>query len=95
MSYTGQVILVYFILILCFAYLSCNIYILATSFEPKTGPFQKGDKVTAFGNIGEVKAISENGMFVHVKFPEFDSLVVFNIDGKFTKWNKNVSLRKI
>lgn len=63
--------------------------------EPKTDPFQKGDKVTAYGNVGEVKSVSENGMFVVVKFPEFDSNVIFNIDGRHASWCKEVSLRHV
>jgi hypothetical protein len=62
--------------------------------KPKTGPFQKGDIVTAFGNTGEVKSISENG-FVIVKFPEFESTVVFNLDGKLMSWNKDAILKKV
>lgn len=57
--------------------------------------FQVGDKVTAFGCIGVVKQISDNGMFVYVRFNEFDGLVNFNIDGRVTSWHKDVSLKKV
>lgn len=57
--------------------------------------FQVGDKVTAFGNQGVVHSISSNGMFVNVKFKDFDSLVVFNIDGRLFKWNKKPTLKKV
>lgn len=57
--------------------------------------FKVNDKVKAFGCTGIVKAISVNGMFVHVKFPEFDSLVVFNIDGKLMSWHKKSSLKLV
>jgi hypothetical protein len=57
--------------------------------------FQVGDKVTAFGNKGVVHSISVNGMFVNVRFKEFDSLTVFYIDGKIHKWNKKPTLKKI
>lgn len=57
--------------------------------------FSAGDTVTAFGNIGTVKRISPNGMFVEVKFPEFDNIVTFYLDGKYSQWHKEPSLRKV
>jgi hypothetical protein len=57
--------------------------------------FEIGDKVVAFGNEGVVHSISSNGMFLHVKFKEFESLVVFNIDGRLFKWNKKPTLKKV
>lgn len=57
--------------------------------------FQKGDKVSAFGNTGTVKSISSNGMFVEVTFPECPSSVVFYMDGKLFQWAKEVSLVKV
>lgn len=62
---------------------------------PPPMPFTKGDKVTAFGNEGVVKNISDNGMFLIVKFNDFESTVVFNKDGRLMKWHKEVSLRKL
>ena len=56
--------------------------------------FATGDKVTAFGNKGVVKSISSNGLFLLVKFEDFDSIVIFNIDGKQTAWHKEASLKK-
>lgn len=61
----------------------------------ETCQFSPGDKVIAFGNVGEVKKISTNGLFVEVKFSDFDSIVTFYLDGKFSKWHKEPSLRKL
>lgn len=61
----------------------------------ETGTFSPGDIVTAFGNRGIVKSISNNGMFVIVKFDDFESTVVFNKDGRLMKWHKRPSLRKV
>lgn len=55
--------------------------------------FTPGNKVTAFGNFGKVKSVS-NG-FVIVKFDECESTVVFNEDGKLMKWHKEVSLKHV
>lgn len=57
--------------------------------------FEIGEKVKAFGNRGVVKSISINKMFVNVKFDNFDSLVVFYIDGKICQWHKKPSLKKV
>lgn len=60
----------------------------------KTEPFKVGDKVEAFGNIGTVKNISTNGMFVEVTFPDAPNTIIFTIDGKCHNWNKEPSLKK-
>lgn len=57
--------------------------------------FQMGDRVMAFGSRGNVHSLSSNGLFVMVKFDDFDSLVVFNTDGKMFKWNKKPILKKV
>lgn len=57
--------------------------------------FQVGDKVTAFGCKGFVKKLSDNGMFVLVKFPECESLMIFNNDGKLMEWHKKPSLKLV
>jgi hypothetical protein len=64
-------------------------------FPKKSGEFKAGDKVTAFGNVGEIKRISANGMFLEVKFAEFDSIVTFRLDGKMSSWHKTPSLEKL
>jgi preprotein translocase subunit YajC len=55
-------------------------------------PLKPGDKVTAFGNVGTVKSVTE--LHIIVKFDDFDSQVVFNKDGKLMSWHKKVSLRR-
>lgn len=60
----------------------------------KDGTFSQGDIVTAFGNRGIVKSISDNG-YVIVKFDDFESTVVFNLDGRLMKWHKEVSLKHV
>lgn len=57
--------------------------------------FEVGDKVRAFGNIGIIKSISKNGMFLEVKFDKVETTVIFNIDGRMFTWNKNITLKKI
>ena len=57
--------------------------------------FQVGDRVVAFGNRGNVHSLSQNGLFINVKFDDFDSIVVFNTDGKMFKWNKKPILKKV
>lgn len=57
--------------------------------------FEVGDKVRAFGNIGIIKSISKNGMFLEVKFDKVETTIIFNIDGKMFTWNKNITLKKI
>jgi hypothetical protein len=57
-------------------------------------PFRVGDHVSAFGNRGIIKSVSDNG-YVIVKFDDFESTVVFNKDGRLMKWHKEVSLRKV
>jgi hypothetical protein len=57
--------------------------------------FRIGDRVRAFGNKGVVHSLSKNGMFINVKFCDFDSLVVFYTDGKICQWHKNPSLKKV
>lgn len=71
-----------------------RLYLNFVKLKQTITPFQKGDKVTAFGNIGEVKSVGPNG-YLTVKFDDFESTVVFHTDGKLMKWNKNVSLTKI
>lgn len=61
----------------------------------RTGPFLVGDKVKAFGNIGIVKSISTNGMFLEVTFVEAPNTIIFTIDGKIHSWNKRASLEKV
>ena len=56
---------------------------------------QVGDEVRAFGNKGVVKKLSENGMFLIVKFDDFPDPVVFNLDGKLMAWHKKPSLKKV
>lgn len=57
--------------------------------------FSVGDKVRAFGNVGVVKSLSKNGMFLEVKFDKVDTTVVFLKDGRISFWNKKPSLKKI
>jgi hypothetical protein len=57
-------------------------------------PFQKGDKVEAFGCKGEIKSVGVNG-YVTVKFEDCESTVVFKTDGKLMSWHKKASLRKV
>lgn len=74
---------------------SLKMKMLKNLFSQKSVNFEAGDKVSAFGNIGTVKRISPNGLFVEVTFPEFDSVVTFHLDGKQTSWHKLPSLRKV
>lgn len=53
-----------------------------------------GDKVQAFGNTGVIKRLSDNGLFLIVKFDNVEDLVVFYTDGKLFKWNKEAILKK-
>jgi hypothetical protein len=57
--------------------------------------FEIGDKVKAFGNVGTVHSFSKNGIFLYVRFKDFDSLVNFRVDGKMFGWNKKPSLKKV
>jgi len=54
-----------------------------------------GDKVQAFGNIEVVKRISESGDHFIVKFDDCDDLMVFYLDGRLFRWNKEPSLTKV
>lgn len=54
-----------------------------------------GDKVQAFGNIGVIKRISESGDHLIVKFDDCNDLVVFYLDGRLFKWNKQPILKKV
>jgi len=56
--------------------------------------FKIDDNVIAFGNKGVVKGISVNGLFLLVKFEDFESIVLFNIDGRESAWHKEPSLKK-
>lgn len=57
--------------------------------------FQKGDIVTAFGNIGTVKNVGVNG-YLEVTFPECpNGSVVFCLDGRLFRWAKEPSLVKV
>lgn len=71
-----------------------NIRALNKRNKYKFAPFQKDDIVEAFGNIGVVQSVGQNG-YLSVKFEDCESLVVFNTNGKLMKWHKNVSLKKI
>lgn len=62
--------------------------------EKQSSLFQKGDKVEAFGNIGEIRSVGPEGHLI-VKFEDFESTMVFNNDGKLMKWHKHVSLKKV
>ena len=57
--------------------------------------FEVGEKVRAFGNIGIIKSISKNQMFLEVKFNNVETTVVFNRDGRIFSWNKNPTLKKV
>lgn len=57
--------------------------------------FSVGDKVRAFGNVGVIKNLSKNGMFLEVKFDKVDTTVIFLKDGRISSWNKKPSLKKI
>lgn len=57
--------------------------------------FHVGERVRAFGNLGTVKSLSTNGMFLEVKFDKIDHTVVFLIDGRIFSWNKKPTLKKI
>jgi hypothetical protein len=54
-----------------------------------------GDRVTAFGNRGTVKRISENGMFLVVGFDGTNNDMIFYRDGKMFQWNKKPVLKLI
>jgi hypothetical protein len=54
-----------------------------------------GDRVKAFGNKGTIKKISENGMFLIVRFDDTNDDMIFYRDGRLFKWNKKPILRKI
>lgn len=54
-----------------------------------------GDRVQAFGNIGTIQRVSESGDFYVVKFDNVADLVVFYLDGRLFKWNKEPSLKKV
>lgn len=88
--------LAYLVLLSGFIFVVCLGGLSATFFHKHKGgkEFQQGDIVTAFGNRGTVKSISDNGMFVIVKFDDFESTVVFNKDGRLMSWHKRPSLRK-
>lgn len=68
---------------------------LLSLFKAKSKAFVAGDKVKAFGNLGTVKRISPNGLFIEVQFPDFDSIVTFYLDGKMCQWHKRPSLVKV
>lgn len=53
-----------------------------------------GDRVQAFGNIGTIQRVSESGDFYVVKFDNVVDLVIFYLDGRLFKWNKEPSLKK-
>lgn len=57
--------------------------------------FSTGERVKAFGNLGTIKSLSSNGMFLEVKFDNVDQTVVFLIDGRIFSWNKKPSLKKV
>ena len=58
--------------------------------------FKRGDTVTAYGNIGTVKNISPNGMFVVVVFPDCkNGDLLFHPDGKAQTWHKEAVLKKV
>jgi hypothetical protein len=57
--------------------------------------FKVGDRVRAFGNVGVVKSISTNGMFLEVIFDKVEHTVVFLIDGRIFRWNKRPVLKKV
>jgi len=70
--------------------------LISDKHQEKEQPFQPGDRVIAlFGNEGKVHSISANGLFLSVKFDNFDSLVVFNIDGRASAWHKEPSIKRI
>lgn len=54
-----------------------------------------GDRVSAFGNRGTIKKISENGMFLIVRFDNTEDDMVFYRDGKLFKWNKKPTLKLV
>lgn len=54
-----------------------------------------GDRVTAFGNRGTIKKISENGMFLIVRFDGVNDDMIFYRDGRLFKWNKKPTLKLI
>lgn len=62
---------------------------------PASDSFKSGDRVTAFGNIGTVKGISPNGMFLEVNFPDAPTTMIFHLDGKLMAWHKATTLRKV
>lgn len=59
------------------------------------GEFCVGDRVRAFGNLGVIKSLSKNGLFVEVKFDKVDITVIFLKDGRISMWNKKPTLKKI
>jgi hypothetical protein len=58
--------------------------------------FQPNDRVKSLtGNLGTVHSISQNGIFLQIKFDDFDSLVVLYLDGRQQSWHKKPFIRKI
>lgn len=57
--------------------------------------FSIGERVRAFGNLGTIKSLSTNGMFLEVKFDKVEHTVVFLRDGRIFGWNKKPTLKKI
>jgi len=53
------------------------------------------DRVTAFGNRGTIKKISENGMFLIVRFDGVNDDMIVYRDGKIFQWNKKPVLKLI
>ncbi len=62
-----------------------------------TKPFKAGDKVTAFGHVGEViDSLFENSCKVWARFPaelHGGYLATFEDDGRFEHWHKEPSLK--
>ncbi len=62
---------------------------------PPPLPFAPGVSVTAFGCNGVIKRLSDNGMFLLVKFDDCPDLVVFTLEGKLFSWAKEPQLKAI
>jgi hypothetical protein len=58
--------------------------------------FQPKDRIKSLtGNLGTVHSISSNGLFLLIKFDDWDSIVILYLDGRQQKWHKKPFIRKV
>jgi hypothetical protein len=58
--------------------------------------FHPEDRVKSLtGNLGTVHSISSNGLFLQIKFDDWDSLMILYLDGRQQKWHKKPFIRKL